>query len=215
MKRFSPFCQAFEQLPDTIPVFPLAGAVILPCGNMPLNIFEPRYLNMVDDAMRSHRLIGMIQPLDESGEPALYSTGCAGRIYRYLETDDGRLEIVLRGLCRFRVLDELQTTRAYRQVTADWSGFADDLKQTGEPDQVSKARFRSALKSYLVSGNMQADWGTLDKLASEELVNNLVSVLPLGIADKQILLETETLSGRLRAFTAILEGNDTGREVRH
>lgn len=215
MKRFSPFCQTFEQLPETIPVFPLVNAVILPGGNLPLNIFEPRYLNMVDDAMKSHQLIGMIQPRDEGANPELYSTGCAGRIYRYLETDDGRIEIVLRGLCRFRVHEEISSTRGYRLVKPDWSGFEGDFEASGEPDQLSIARFHSVLKAYLESKSMQADWKTLDKLGSEELINNLVSVLPLGVADKQILVETETLARRLRAFTAILESNNHEDVARH
>ena len=215
MKRYSPFCQTFEQLPETVPVFPLTSAVILPGGNLPLNVFEPRYLNMTQDALKSHQLIGMIQPRDESSRPELYSTGCAGRIYRYLETDDGRLEVVLRGVCRFKVLEELQTTRGYRLVMPDWSGFAKDFEEAMEPEKLDRTQFHSALKTYLESKQMQADWKTLDKLGSEELVNNLVSVLPLSVADKQILLEADTLPQRLRAFTAVLEGDSRFSEIRH
>lgn len=214
MKRYSPFCQTFEQLPKTMAVFPLANAVMLPAGNLPLNIFEPRYLNMIHDAMKSHQLIGMIQPRDDS-RPELYDTGCAGRIYRYLETDDGRLEVVLRGVCRFKILDELQTTRGYRLVTPDWAAFKSDFEEATEPGDLDKNRFKSALKAYLASKDMQADWSLLDKLVSEELINNLVSVLPLDVTDKQILLEADTLPQRLRAFTAILEGDSRTTKVAH
>ena len=121
MKPHSPFMQAYDQLPDTLPVFPLPNAVILPGGYLPLNIFEPRYLNMLEDAMASHRLIGMIQPRDDNTQPALYQFGCAGRISRYEETRDGCLEIMLSGLCRYEIKQEITTTRGYRLIIPDWS----------------------------------------------------------------------------------------------
>ena len=117
---------ATYQLPDVLPVFPLANAVVLPGGYLPLNIFEPRYLNMVQDAMEGHRLVGMVQPRDDSTKPELYQVGCAGRVTRYYETQDGRLEIVLSGLCRFRIGEELSTTRGYRLIKPDWSEFEID-----------------------------------------------------------------------------------------
>ena len=119
MSRLSPFVQPFEQLPPTLPVFPLSSAVVLPATNLPLNIFEPRYLNMVQDAIESHRLIGMIQPRYDTANPGLYQVGCAGRITRYAETNDGRLEIALTGLCRFTIGEELSTTCGYRLVKPD------------------------------------------------------------------------------------------------
>ena len=215
MKKHSPFTQSFDQLPDTLAVFPLANAVVLPGGFLPLNIFEPRYLNMVQDAMESHRLIGMIQPRDDSKKPDLFQVGCAGRITRYHETMDGRLEIVLTGLCRFRIDEELSTTRGYRLVKPDWSEFAVDFASVEEPEEVDKSQFDTAFKTYLEHNEMQADWKTLEKLTNEELINNLVGVLPLSDADKQMLIEADTLAHRLRAFTAILEGNSKVSGVQH
>lgn len=215
MKKHSPFTQSFDQLPDTVAVFPLPNAVVLPGSYLPLNIFEPRYLNMVQDAMESHRLIGMIQPRDDSSKPELYRVGCAGRITRYHESLDGRLEIVLTGLCRFRVADELSTTRGYRLVRPDWSEFSVDFDDTEEPGEIDKARFENAFKTYLEHIEMQADWSTLEKLSSEELINNMVGVLPLSDADKQMLIEASTMADRWQAFTAILEGSSKLSGVQH
>ncbi len=207
--------QNYVQLPETLPIFPLANAVVLPGGHLPLNIFEPRYLNMVQDAMDSHHLIGMIQPRDDSAKPNLFQIGCAGRITRFEEIPDGRLEIVLTGLCRFRLAEELSTTRGYRLIRPDWSDFAEDFNAVKEPEELDKSEFNSALKAYLDQNELHADWEILEKLTSEELTNSLVSVLPLNDADKQMLIETDTFSHRLRAFTAILEGNSKITGLRH
>ena len=211
----SPFMQNFAELPETLPIFPLANAVVLPGGQLPLNIFEPRYLNMLQDAMESHHLIGMIQPRDDSAKPDLFQIGCAGRITRYQEISDGRLEIILTGLCRFRLIEELSTTRGYRLIRPDWSAFYADFNDVEEPAELEKSEFNTALKTYLDHNELKADWKILDKLSSEELTNNLVGILPLSNADKQMLIETDTLSHRLRAFTAILEGNSKITGLRH
>jgi len=215
MPKKSPFMQNLEQLPYTLPIFPLANAVVLPGGILPLNIFEPRYLNMLQDAMESHHLIGMIQPRDDSAKPELYQVGCAGRITRYEETYDGRLGIVLTGLIRFRIAEELSTTPGYRLIRPDWSEFSIDFDEVIEPETQQKTRFNSALKAYLDHNEMQADWKMLEKLSSEELSNSLVSILPLSNSDKQLLIETDTLANRLRAFTAILEGDNQLSGVQH
>ena len=215
MNRLPPFVQPFEHLPATLPVFPLSNAVVLPASNLPLNIFEPRYLNMVQDAMESHRLIGMIQPRDDTANPDLYQVGCAGRITRYAETNDGRLEIALTGLCRFSIEEELSTTRGYRLVKPDWSKFAADYREPVEASKQDITRFMSALRAYLSEKNMQADWSMLEQLGTETLTNSSVAVLPLGVEDKQLLVETDTLVNRLRAFTAILEGHTENSVVRH
>ena len=215
MMKHSPFTQNFEDLPDTLPIFPLTNAVVLPGGYLPLNIFEPRYLQMVQDAMESHRLIGMIQPRDDSKKPRLYDVGCAGRITRYHETQDGRLESLLTGLCRFRVVEELSTTRDYRLVKPDWSEYEIDFVDAEGTQPADKMQFNSALKSYLEHIEMQVDWDVLEKLSNEELINSLVSALPLGDGDKQMLIEATTLENRLRAFTAILEGNSSVSGVKH
>ena len=126
MKELSPFMQTFDRLPATLPIFPLHNAMMFPGGNLPLNIFEPRYVNMLQDAMRSDQLVGMIQSRDESGKPDLFKVGCAGRVTRYEENDDGRIEIILTGLCRFQVQEELASTRGYRLIVPDWSAYACD-----------------------------------------------------------------------------------------
>lgn len=215
MKPHSPFMQAYDQLPDTLPVFPLPNAVILPVGYLPLNIFEPRYLNMLEDAMSSHRLIGMIQPRDDNPQPALYQVGCAGRVSRYEETRDGRLEIMLSGLCRFAIKQEITTTRGYRLIIPDWSNFSSDYEEQQQPDPQSTLSFNGMVRSYFKQNNMDADWGLLEKLSVEELVNSLINYLPLSIEDKQMLIETDTLVNRITVFTAILESDSTESGVKH
>lgn len=215
MNRLPPFIPPFEQLPFTLPVFPLRDAVVLPASNLPLNIFEPRYLNMVQDAMQSHRLIGMIQPRDDTANPELYQVGCAGRITRYTETNDGRLEIVLTGLCRFTIHEELSTTRGYRLVKPDWSPFAGDYREPVEASKQDITRFISALRTYLSEKDMEVDWPMLQQLGTETLTNSFISVLPLDVGDKQLLIETDSLMNRLRAFTAILEGHTENSVARH
>ena len=215
MPKRTPFMQSLDQLPDTLPVFPLANAVVLPGGILPLNIFEQRYLYMLQDAMDSHRLIGMIQPRDDSNKPELFQIGCAGRITRYEETADGRLEIVLTGLSRFKVIEELSSTRGYRLIKPDWSGFSADFAEAEEPGIQEKTEFNSALKAYLDNNDLQADWKWLEKLNSEQLINTLISVLPLSDTDKQLLIETDTLAHRMRAFTAILDGASRVSGIQH
>ncbi len=215
MPKHTPFMQQIEQLPDTLPIFPLANAVVLPGGQLPLNIFEPRYLNMIQDAMETHHLVGMIQPRDDSNQAELFQVGCAGRITRYQETYDGRLEIVLTGLIRFRVIEELTTTRGYRLIKPEWSEYIPDLNEVSEPDEQDKSEFNTALRSYLDINQLEADWSMIEKLTSEQLTNSLVSMLPLSDTDKQMLIETDTLAHRLRAFTAILEGNNLVSQVQH
>ncbi len=135
--------QQYDQLPDYLPIFPLPNSVVLPGGQLPLNIFEPRYLNMVNDAMEKHRLIGLIQPRDESSKPELFDVGCAARITKYEETNDGRIEIILSGLCRFKVKDELTATRGYRLVLPDWTEFESDYEEDEEPSEESLSHFNS------------------------------------------------------------------------
>lgn len=214
MKNRSPFTQRYDQLPDTLPIFPLASAVVLPGAELPLNIFEPRYLNMVQDAMHTHRLVGMIQPSDDSSVPALQAVGCAGRITRYAETSDGRLEIVLSGVCRFRITGELDTVRGYRLVVPDWQGYEQDLEDH-ELSAGKDAEFKLALRRYFERHDMQADWDMLDKLGAEALSGSLVGALDLGSADKQVLLEAETLEDRLNIFGAILDSEVDAAEQRH
>jgi len=215
MKKFrSPFTQAFDQLPDTLPIFPLEGAVLFPGGSLPLNIFEPRYLNMAQDALQTHRLVGMIQPRDQQRVPALCDVGCAGRITKYLETSDGRLEIVLSGVCRFQIKREMDTVRGYRLVVPDWSGFETDYdEQTVSESAV--AMLHAALRAYFETHDIDAYWKLLDEIDPEVQVNMLPGSLSLASEDKQLLLEASNLEERARAFTAVLAGEEKTSAKQH
>ncbi|WP_299879748.1 LON peptidase substrate-binding domain-containing protein [uncultured Cocleimonas sp.] len=215
MSKLSPFMQHFDQLPNTLPVFPLGNAVVMPGGHLPLNIFEPRYINMLQDAMESHRLIGMIQPRDDSPKPELYKVGCAARITRYEETNDGRLEISLTGLCRFEIKDEIVTTRGYRLIVPEWSKFAIDYEEQSEPDAVTQKSFINTLKVYFNQTDMKLDWEVLEKLDAENLLNALFYFLNLSNEDKQMLIEIDTIEQRIKAITAIFESNNKVSEIRH
>lgn len=215
MKKHSPFMQTFDRLPATLPIFPLSNAMMFPGGNLPLNIFEPRYVNMLQDAMRSDQIIGMIQPRDDSENADLFKVGCAGRVVRYEENHDGRIEIVLTGLCRFEVEEELSSTRGYRLVVPDWSNYACDYDVQEPASDIAKVSFSTALKRYFSENNMEADWTMLDKLDVEELANSLFSFLPLNAEDKQLLVETDTFAERLTAFTAVLENSSKQSSTLH
>jgi Lon protease-like protein len=202
----SPFTQPFEKLPQTLPVFPLDNA-LLPGGELPLEFFEPRYLNLVADAMGSDQLIGMVQPRDDRETPALFDVGCAGRIRQYRERKSGRIDVMLSGVCRYRIVEEIRTTRGYRLVRADWSDYAHDYDaERVDPDRISA--FNEALRSYFERNNMAFDWNVMHKLEIEEVVNNLVLILKLSTGDKQRLLESPTLNDRLDVFRRLLEPGD-------
>lgn len=205
MPTRSPFLQSFDQLPTTLPIFPLTNAILLPNGYLPLNIFEPRYLNMLKDAISSDQLIGMIQPREDTEEPSLFDIGCAGRISRYEENNDYRVEIVLTGLCRFKIKQELSSLRGYRIVLPDWAPFEQDYEPAKTPDSDSVLRFNSALGIYLRENKVDADWRILEKLGIENLIHTLLNYLPLSSDNKQILVEASDLESRVTAFTAILE----------
>lgn len=207
----NPFIAPFEQLPDTLPLFPLPGAIVMPGNELPLNVFEPRYLNMVEDALGGHRLIGMIQPDPEAeNDSDLYGTGCAGRITQYRETNDGRIEMVLSGVCRYDLGEELPTTRGYRLIVPDWSRFAGDYREgdTSEPGADRYADHDNmirALRRYFEAKQLDVDWPMLDRLSSVRLMNSLSIALPLRVQEKQMLLETVDSAQRLNTFVALLE----------
>ena len=203
-----PFLPRFENLPGTIPVFPLPGALVMPDSELPLNIFEPRYLNMIGDALRSHRLIGMIQPdqAPTAGNDALSTTGCAGRITQYRETDDGRIELVLTGVCRFDIEEELLTTRGYRLVKPNWTRFADDCR-SGESEWQGKREFLDTLQRYLRSKDLKITAEQLDQVPQRQLLNSLTCALPLTALDKQALLETVDDTQRGELFVGLLRAD--------
>ena len=197
-------------LPGTIPVFPLPGALLLPRGQMPLNIFEPRYLAMVDDALRDgHRLIGMIQPdatvIGQSKKPPLYKTGCAGRITQLAETGDGRYLLELTGVARFHIEEELHVSTAYRQCRVSFAPFADDFVARKGEGEVDRPAVLRALADYMTANNLQADWQDIEKAPNEALVNALSMMSPYGTAEKQALLEAPDLKTRAEVLVAITE----------
>jgi Lon protease-like protein len=197
-------------LPEIIPVFPLPGALLLPRGQMPLNIFEPRYLAMVDDALRDgHRLIGMIQPdpaQDGRGDkPKLYNVGCVGRITQLAETGDGRYLIELTGVARFDLVEELSVATAYRQCRVTFARYANDFVARKGEDGVDRDALLRALREFLKANKLQADWEGIEKAPNEALVNALSMMSPYGTAEKQALLEAPDLKTRAEILVAITE----------
>jgi Lon protease-like protein len=207
-----------EDCPQIIPVFPLAGALLLPRGQLPLNIFEPRYMAMIDDALKSHRIIGMIQPdADAEGSatvPELYRVGCAGRITQIAETGDGRYILQLTGISRFRVVEELVATTPYRQVQADFSPYLVDFEARAGEDEVDRAALLKALRDFAKVNELRIDWRSVNEAPNEALVNALAMMSPFGPREKQALLEAPDLRTRAEVMVAITQiemarsGND-------
>ena len=196
------------ELPEVIPVFPLSGGLLLPRGHMPLNVFEPRYLAMVDAALAGDRIIGMIQPLgeDESDEmdPPLRSVGCAGRITSFSETDDGRYLITLTGLVRFRVVEEVPSNKPFRYCRVTAEPFAGDYSVRGEAD-VDREALLDAFRAYLEAHELEADWDSVNNASNESLVNAIAMIAPYGPAEKQALLEAPDLKTRAETLVALTE----------
>ncbi|MEL7153106.1 MAG: LON peptidase substrate-binding domain-containing protein [Pseudomonadota bacterium] len=202
VRRFSA-----ADLPDSIPVFPLPGALVLPRGRLPLNIFEPRYLAMVDDALKTeNRLIGMVQPYEGDEQPSrLHSIGCAGRITSLSETEDGRYLIVLTGVTRFRVVEELDGFMPYRRVSPGWGDFEADLKGPEEVDGWDRDTFLTLLKKYFDIANLSSDWESMREADCEMLLNSLAMMCPFAVEEKQALLEAPRLSDRAETLTALMQ----------
>jgi uncharacterized protein len=199
-----------EDLPETVPVFPISGVLLLPGGQLPLNIFEPRYLEMLDAAMAGNRLIGMIQPaLTEvqadilPKRPALAPVGCIGRITSFTETGDGRYIVSLAGICRFRLLDEVTSSKPYR--TFKIAPFVADLTSGDDEAQVDRSGLLSAFRAYLEANKLEADWESVERASNITLVNSLSMMSPFGPAEKQALLEAPDLRTRAETLIAITE----------
>ena len=202
--------EAPGDLPDVIPVFPLTGALLLPRGQMPLNIFEPRYMAMIDDALKAgHRLIGMIQPdtahPGSEEKPNLYKIGCVGRITQLAESGDGRYLIQLTGVVRFRVEDELTAMTPYRQCRVRYVPFVDDFTPRKGEDEVDRKSLLAALTGFLKANNLKADWDGIENAPNEALVNALAMMSPYGPAEKQALLEAPDLKTRAELLVAMTE----------
>lgn len=203
----NPFLPKLRDLPVELPVFPLTGAVVMPGVQLPLNIFEPRYLNMVKDALAADHLIGMIQPAadnDFDNTPTLHKVGCAGRITSYSETDDGRILMVLTGVCRFEVRRELEPRKGYRRVAPGWERFAVDyLAPTMRLPNLDA--FHTSLRSYASLHGVQIPWDDIKAMSDVELINLLCAHLPLEPDDKQALIATVDLRERAELMRGLMD----------
>jgi Lon protease-like protein len=213
------FLIGLEDLPEEFPVFPLTGALLLPGGRLPLNIFEPRYLAMVEDSLASGRMFGMVQPDKRLAHgdtgPGLYRTGCLGRLSSFSETDDGRF---LTGLVRFTIVEEVEPLHGYRRVRGAFKAFADDLRETdpdGHPHVVlDRPHLLTALRRYFAHAGVEANWDAIDNMPDHALVVTLCMACPFDPEEKQALLEARDPSQRARALLALLEINafDSGQD---
>jgi Lon protease-like protein len=219
----NPFEPSFEQLPDTLPIFPLSGVLLLPGGKLPLNVFEPRYLAMVFEALAGHRMIGMVQPLQPGGyagdgmptddpstggRPPVHRIGCAGRIVSFNETEDGRLLLALSGVSRFEIVRELDLAQGgYRRVSSVFSPFRSDLDHADDVVELDRERLMASLAAFFRSRNLSTDWDAVKQAADADLVASLSMVLPFGPAEKQALLEAADSTARAKLLVAFLEMN--------
>ncbi len=209
-------------LPETLKMFPLRGVIMLPRTSLPLNVFEPRYLTLVNDVLASDRLIGFVQPVMQEGEAespegkdaVLRQTGGAGRLTAFQETDDGRYLITLTGIARFNITGEHQSDAPYRLCNVDWSSYANDLEQGYGEDEVDRTRLLKVLKEYLTVNDLSADWDGINNSSNELLVNTLSMISPYGPEEKQALLEARDLKTRAEVLVALAEmeiaGTDSG-----
>lgn len=196
-----------SDLPGTLPVFPLPGALLLPRARLPLHLFEPRYLQMLDDILKTPtRLIGMVQPYDgPDGSSTLHSIGCAGRLTAFSETEDGRYMITLSGVSRFRILSEVEGFTPYRRCAVSWDGFGRDLGPTEEDKGFDRPKFLDLLKRFFEDQSLSTDWESLKDAEEELLINSLSMLCPFEPEDKQALLEAPSLATRRETLVTLIE----------
>jgi uncharacterized protein len=198
-----------HELPDCLPVFPLEGALLLPRGELPLNIFEPRYLQMIDDVLRTHRLIGMVQPdgssEDDNERPSLYGCGCVGRLTAFGESGDGRVVLTLTGVARYRIVEELNVDTPYRQCRVDYTPYLKDFDEQEGDDVVDRAGVVATLRNFARAHQLTVDWRSIDTASNDSLVNALAMMSPFGPREKQALLEAADLKARADVLIAIAE----------
>ena len=206
-----PFHPTFDALPAEIPVFPLSGALLLPEGRLPLNIFEPRYLAMVQDSLGTGRLFGMVQGDPalprQGGEAQLYRVGCLGRVSSFAEAEDGRLLITLTGVIRYRIAGEIEGRRGYRRVRADYAEFAADLDLGAPPPVLDRAALLGALRPYFRARGIEANWEAIEGTGDATLVTTLSMLCPFDVREKQALLEAPGVEDRARMLIALLQMN--------
>jgi Lon protease-like protein len=213
-KKFS-----LADLPETIPIFPLPGALLLPRARLPLNIFEPRYLAMIDDALKTpHRLIGMIQPIampEGRSTGRLHQIGCAGRVTAFQETEDGRYIITLSGVSRYRVLEHVEGFTPYKRATVDWTSFERDLGRSEADESFDRSIFLKVLARFFETAQLSSDWDSLKEADAELLINSLSILCPFDPEERQALLEAPTLANRRETLVTLMEfalrsGGDEG-----
>ncbi|WP_163848260.1 LON peptidase substrate-binding domain-containing protein [Pseudooceanicola aestuarii] len=195
-------------LPEILPVFPLPGALLLPRARLPLHLFEPRYLTMLEDALKTRqRLIAMVQPHEVPGRDGaqLHRIGCAGRVSQFSETEDGRYMITLAGVCRFRMVEEIGGFTPYRRARVDWTGFEGDLGAADHDPHLDRGAFLNLLERYFEDRNLDTDWGSLKEAEDELLVNSLSMLLDFDPEEKQALLEAPSLPTRRETLVTLLE----------
>lgn len=210
-----------SDLPSTIPIFPLSGALVLPRAQLPLNIFEPRYLQMVEDALKTeHRLIGMVQEREvpaNMGDAPLHQIGCAGRITSFTETESGRYLISLKGISRYRISECLDESAPYLQANVDWTDFSRDLGGEEDDESFNRPRFLAQLELYFEANELQTDWDSLKDAGEELLINSLSIMCPFSSEERQALLESPCLKTRREMISTLIEfsmrsnHNDTGK----
>ena len=219
--------QTLADLPETLPVFPLAGALLLPGGDLPLNIFEPRYLEMVASALSGERVIGMIQPRnmetegdldahDELSESDLYEVGCAGRITSFMEVEHNQVQIILSGICRFKIRSDVKSKSPFRVVRADYDDFLVDLTDENDTIGDDRERLLESLRRFLDARSMQADWDEIREVSTTTLINTLSMIGSFTSGEKQALLEAPDLKQRTRTLIALADmstGSEDGERV--
>lgn len=196
-------------LPQTLAIFPLEGALLLPHGQLPLHIFEPRYRNMIEEALGNSRMLGMIQPRVAQQNPVpdqadIFETGCAGRIVSFAETDDGRFMITLKGVCRFKVNRELPLFRGFRRIIPDYLAFRNDLEPASD-EGIDRGRLLSAARAFLMLKNIACDWQAAETASTQALVTSLAMSCPFEPEEKQALLECNDLTGRCQLLISLFE----------
>ncbi|MEM9318117.1 MAG: LON peptidase substrate-binding domain-containing protein [Pseudomonadota bacterium] len=194
-------------LPETVPVFPLPGALLLPRARLPLHIFEPRYLQMLDDTLKTtHRLIGMVQPLESpGGEKRLHKIGCAGRLTQFSETEDGRYMITLSGISRYRIRAESEGFTPYIRADVSWEGFESDFGATEKDGEFDRPAFLDLLGRYFEAMSLSTDWDSLKEAEDELLINSLSMLCPFEPEEKQALLEAPSLTTRRETLVTLIE----------